>query len=97
MNELDADMWLAQRIACHANRQAAEVLGRVFAGDTTTSIRRDRFRDLILEHGLPDQVIGKKDGAQETYRSYFERRYQQPLEVPRGTSSDSHQHQKVTA
>lgn len=81
MNELDADMWLTQRIAFHANRRPVEMLAYVFAGSSHRAVRRDRFRALILEHRLADVAVGKKDGLPETYRMHFERRYGEPLEV----------------
>lgn len=93
---LDGDMFLAQRIAFHANREPMELVSRVFAGDTTGTIRRERFRAAILDYRLASIIIGKRDGEPETYKQHFERRYQEPLEVPRGTSIDLHEMSEVT-
>lgn len=98
MNELDIDLWLAQRIAFHANRRPDEVLAIVFGGTTNRCVRRDRFRALILEHGLAESVVGKKDGTPETYRDHFQRRYAEQLTpVPRETHFGHHNSSEVTA
>lgn len=75
MNPIDADLWLAQRIAKHTGRDPVEVVSRIFGGTSEGAVRRERFRVAILEFGLADMELGEFDGTRETYRQAFERRY----------------------
>jgi len=52
----------------------------IFAGDTTTVIRRERARRAITEAGLAQSIAGKtKDGKSETFASLFGRVYGSPF------------------
>jgi len=50
-----------------------------FDGDTNPDLRRERARQAIVEFSLATVIIGRRDGKPETFQSYFERIYSQPL------------------
>jgi hypothetical protein len=82
MLTLNAEAWLVKRLGEHG--------AKVFDGDTTPEIRRQRIREVIIEQQLPSVVIGRSAGRPETYRQVFERIYGIKLDdVPRGTSKVS--------
>ena len=97
MNHIDADMWLAQRIALHARRPMVEVMSRVFGGDTDDRSRAQRFRQAIIEFRLENAVVGKRNGEPESYAQHFERRFGEPLVVPRVSPDTTHDMFEVTA
>lgn len=51
----------------------------LFAGVTSTQIRRDRLCVTLLERGLADSHAGKFDGKSITWRAVFERLYHEEL------------------
>ncbi|HZP86617.1 MAG TPA: hypothetical protein VFB54_07330 [Burkholderiales bacterium] len=74
------EAWLARRLRDHGVD--------VFAGTTDRDIRRERIRAAILERGLAAVVLGKGAGGKpENYLQIFERLYQQPLNIPRESTS----------
>lgn len=81
MSDIDADLWLAQRIATHTQRRPTEVVGAVFAGVATPADRRERLRAEIVSRGLAQVRVGKRAGSPETYAEHFERRYGIPLQA----------------
>ena len=79
MIDLDADMWLAQRLAQHLGRHPIEIVGQVFGGTTGQEERRERLRAIILSHKLSAVIVGRRDGKPETYAQHFARRYGRAL------------------
>lgn len=65
--DLDGELWLQKRLRSHGVD--------VFAGATDPGIRRDRFRELIKQHGLEQAVCGRKDGKCLTYAAAWQRLY----------------------
>lgn len=73
---LDAEMWLAGRMREHG-------VDSVFDGVTDSDVRKQRFRQHIIEGGL-EMVMAchAQDGrTAETYAEAFERIYGEPLEL----------------
>lgn len=72
LQKLDREIWLATRLRQHGVK--------VFDGVTDPEVRRERFRESILEAGISEVVVGRgKDGKPENYGTLFERLYGQPL------------------
>lgn len=69
--ELDAELWLADRLKSHGIE--------IFDGDTTRKARAERTRQAILENKLAAIVLGKHQGELENYAIAFERVYGEPL------------------
>lgn len=71
LRELDAEMWLAHRL---------QQFGHVFAGVTDRELRKQRFREAILE-GRDELAIAVRGpgGKPETFRELYERHYREPL------------------
>lgn len=51
----------------------------LFAGVTTTEIRRDRLKVTLLERKLTESIAGRFEGKSITWRALFERLYHVPL------------------
>jgi len=51
----------------------------LFAGVTTTEIRRDRLKVVLLERELIESIAGRFEGNAITWRALFERLYHTPL------------------
>jgi hypothetical protein len=66
------EMWLAQKVY-------GEKMTLFFQGVTTLSQRIQRMRESITLLDLSDKQVTPR----ETFRSAFERLYQEPLELPR--------------
>lgn len=70
MVDLEHEMWLANRLRLH---------GEIFAGVTTSEIRKQRVREAIERLGT-EVVVGRgKDRQPVTYRQAFETLYGEPL------------------
>lgn len=51
----------------------------LFSGVTTTAMRRDRLRIVLLERGLTKSAAGKRDGKPLTWSALFSQLYGEPL------------------
>lgn len=51
----------------------------LFAGVTTTAVRRDRLKVLLLERGLTNSHAGRRDGQAFTWANVFEHLYGEKL------------------
>lgn len=61
--------WIAARLQ----------LPELFMGHTSTEIRRDRLKVVLIERKLTDQVAGKLDGKPSTWRDLFKLLYGEDL------------------
>ena len=86
-----------QRIAYRARRDPMEAVARVWAGETTAAVRKERIRNVILDWRVASQPIGRHAGEVETIGQHFERIYREPLSVPRGTSNTTQDLFEVSA
>ncbi|HEX5461914.1 MAG TPA: hypothetical protein VFX20_18260 [Steroidobacteraceae bacterium] len=81
---LDAEAWLRQRLIDHGVLERVPDLKHgvreVDLGVTTTAMRAERMRQLILRHGLEVVIAGgTRKGKPETYAELFERVYGEPV------------------
>lgn len=51
----------------------------LFAGSTTTEIRRDRLKVVLLERGLVESIAGTRDRKPVTWRVLFKTLYAEEL------------------
>ncbi|HWH41807.1 MAG TPA: hypothetical protein VNU21_18295 [Usitatibacter sp.] len=58
----ERDAWICERLR----------LPHLFAGITSTEIRRDRLKVVLLERGLTESIAGTRDGKPITWRALFE-------------------------
>jgi hypothetical protein len=72
VTSLNDEAWLTRRLREQTGADA-------FQGTTDVSIRKDRIRQAIADHGLRSVVIGSHQGKPETWASIFERLYGEPL------------------
>jgi len=83
---LDAEAWLRQRLMDHGALERLPDLKPqvrdVTAGVTTTAMRAERMRQLIVRHQLGATIAGRRGGKTETYADLFERVYGEPLITP---------------
>lgn len=61
--EAELEAWICKRLQ----------LRHLFSGTTTTEIRRDRLKAVLLERGLEESVAGKFEGKTITWRELFRR------------------------
>lgn len=71
MTQLDHEAWLAKRLGEHG--------AGVFTGLTDPTLRRERFREAITQHGLTEVIAGAREGKPLTYAQVFERLYGESL------------------
>jgi hypothetical protein len=71
MTPLEQELWLARRLREHG--------AAVFEGVTDRDTRRERMRAAILEHGLAQVVVGRREGKPCTYGEAFEILYEEKL------------------
>lgn len=84
---LDAEAWLRQRLIDHGALERVPDLKHqmreVTQGITTTAMRAERMRQVIVQHGLGVVIAGgSRKGKPETYAELFERIYGEPLITP---------------
>ncbi len=71
------EAWLLRRL--HQITKV-DLWGRINAGVTDQTTRRDRIADFILEHRLSGVIAGKNQrGVVESFEEVFARIYGQPL------------------
>ena len=70
------DHFEAERYLAHRLRQHGADL---FEGLTDTTSRAQKARTAIVTNGLAAVLIGRFAGKPDTYATYFERTYGQPL------------------
>ena len=75
-DQLDREMWFIKRMNQHGVLDATEI----FAGITDTSTRRERMRKAVLDNGLAQTTIGRRNGREETFEDCFERLFSEPLQ-----------------
>jgi hypothetical protein len=61
----EIEAWICERLK----------LRDLFDGDTTTEIRRDRLRLVLLERGLTDSIAGRMGGKPVTWRQLHKQLY----------------------
>jgi hypothetical protein len=69
---LDAEVWIASRIHDHTG---SEKVSTLFEGVMEAEQRREAIRTAILENGLSQVWLGKRNGIGETYATFFSRMY----------------------
>lgn len=67
--DTELEQWICERLK----------LRDLFAGVTTTDIRRDRLKVVLLERGLTESIAGKFEGKSVKWAALFERLYHVPL------------------
>lgn len=63
------EAWIAKRLA----------LPDLFLGTTTTAVRRDRLKVVLLERELTESIAGRADGKPVTWRALFKQLYGEDL------------------
>lgn len=63
------EAWIAKRLG----------LPELFLGTTSTQIRRDRLKVVLLERELTDSIAGRADGKPITWRALFLQLYGEEL------------------
>lgn len=61
--------WIAGRLA----------LPELFMGHTSTEIRRDRLKVVLLERGLTESIAGRLDGKPTKWRDLYKLLYSEEL------------------
>lgn len=67
----EVEAWIARKLG-------VELVHNV--GTSSPEIRRELIRARITSQGLAGEAAGTKDGVPESWKSFFERVYSQPLE-----------------
>lgn len=57
----EREAWICERLK----------LPHLFAGVTSTELRRDRLKAVLLERGLTESIAGSRDGKPLTWRKLF--------------------------
>lgn len=67
--DAESEAWICARLN----------LRDLFAGHTSTEIRRDRLKAVLLERGLTESIAGRRDGKPITWRALFKSLYHDDL------------------
>jgi hypothetical protein len=67
--DTELEQWICERLK----------LRDLFAGDTTTEIRRDRLRVTLLERGLTESIAGSRGGKTVKWRAIHKQLYGEDL------------------
>ena len=67
--DAELEAWICERLK----------LRDLFAGVTSTEIRRDRLKVVLLERGLTESIAGARGGKPVTWRALFEQLYGEQL------------------
>lgn len=67
--DAELEAWICKRLA----------LRDLFAGITSTELRRDRLKVVLEQRELSDAIAGKFEGRALTWRALFERLYHVPM------------------
>jgi hypothetical protein len=63
--DAESEAWICARLK----------LPGLFLGHTSTEIRRDRLKAVLLERGLTESIAGRRDGKAITWRALFKQLY----------------------
>jgi hypothetical protein len=67
--DAEIEAWISNRLQ----------LRDLFAGVTSTEIRRDRLKAVLLERGLTESIAGRMEGKSVTWRKLFSTLYHAEL------------------
>ncbi len=67
--DAEREAWICERLE----------LEDLFLGVTSTEVRRDRLKVVLLERGLTESIAGRRDGKPITWRALFKQLYGEEL------------------